>query len=134
MSEYKIHAGLDKKLNDAALGSVKWPNRKFTKTIGTPFYLAHFLPNKPRQSTLGTTGTNRITGIYQVTIKGEVDKGKKPIEDRAEAVVTLFKRGTSITYVGVVIRIESAYYTTREEDQYFTAIVNIAWRSDYPNP
>jgi len=65
------------------------------------------LPAATVLADLGRDGQDYTTGIYQIDVVGIAGKGKAAIYTLADQVADQFKRGTSLTYNGVVVRVSS---------------------------
>ena len=106
-----IASALDARL-DAMGETVAWENIRFVPaTDGSLHLRQHNMPASTMQSDLGASGQDYTTGLYQIDVVGIAGKGKAAIYTLADQVADQFKRGTSLTYNGVVVRVSSVERT-----------------------
>ena len=102
-----IASALDANL-DAMGEVVAWENRHFTPATDGSLHLRQYnLPATTVLADLGRDGQDYRTGIYQIDVVGITGKGKAAIYALADQVADQFRRGTSLTYNGVVVRVTS---------------------------
>ena len=120
-----IASALDSQLND--LGElVSWENRHFTPpTDGTLYIRQTNLSGETTQADLGRDGQDYTIGIYQVDVIAPFGKGKAALYAMSDQVADQFKRGTSLTYNGVVVRVRQVVREPLVIDQQ-TAILPIS--------
>ena len=127
----EIQGALDTQLNNYATAqdvAVDWPNVPYEPTISVSFVRPTFLPGYPEAAALGQDALNLQQGLYQVDIFTPSGAGSKAARDLAEALITSFKRGTTLTYSGVKVRIKRAgIEASRQEPEWFVLPVLIAW-------
>lgn len=100
-----IQAALDGRLNTLSGGyDVAWPNTKFEPQASQTFLSPSFLPATTSQVTLGSSGRDETTGIYQIDVVYPAGTGRSSIPD---AVADHFKRGTVLSYNSVKVRVVS---------------------------
>lgn len=75
-------------------------NVAFTPTQGTAYQRANMLPAAPDNTMLGPREWMEI-GIFQVTLFYPEGAGSGAAQERAEAVRTHFKRGTTVSHSGI---------------------------------
>ena len=128
MSFDAVRAALDVAMNAHSGSQVAFGNKEFEPTAGTLWYRATFLPGEPAQADLGTTGRNRLVGIYQVDVFAPSGRGIGEGEAAAEAVIAAFKRGSAFTSGGVTTRVEKAWREVAVEEQdWYHVPVKIMW-------
>lgn len=87
--------------------NVCWPNVNFEPpTDGTGYIRAQLFPATAEQTTLGTDGQNRHTGIFQVDVIWPENKGLSEPTEIAGAIANHFKRGTLLTTDSIALRID----------------------------
>lgn len=79
--------------------------------------VAHLLPSRPLQATLGSGGLNKQSGIFQLTVRDKRGKGYGSAGELVDRILGIFKRGTVLTKDGETIRITKAYVGTGFYDE-----------------
>ncbi len=93
-----------------------------------------FLPATSNAASLGTTGLNRIEGIYQVDVYSLYGGGVGATETTIQLVLAAFKRGDTLTNETTTVIIERAYRTTgMREGKWYHVPITIDWRADIAN-
>jgi len=135
----EVQAALDKRAYSFATGNgftsqVAWENAPFTPTANTPWMRTTLLPAETEQSIIGTNGLNRIQGVYQIDLFYPANGGSGTARDKADSVISYFKRGTLATYSTTQAVVLKAYRNPamNEEDWYHIPI-NIVWYSYVEN-
>tara|TARA_R110000824_G_scaffold96537_4_gene231128 strand:+ start:5322 stop:5735 length:414 start_codon:yes stop_codon:yes gene_type:complete len=100
-----ISSALDGHMNGITSYPIAWENTVYTPIIGGNYFRPSILPASTEQAGLGSAGLDEHIGIYQVDVYTEAGKGRRGAEFNADAVADHFKRGTSLTYNGVVVRL-----------------------------
>ena len=103
-----ISANFDKHLLEmVGLPVVAWENANYEPVIGTLFIRPTNLQGETVQTGLGDNGNDETLGIYQVDVFTDSNTGKGPALSMADTIADHFKRGTSIDYNSVNVRILS---------------------------
>ena len=106
MSISSVRIALESKLNAMTPSlSTAWENVPFTPVTGTAYQAAYLLPATPANPTMGD-GYYREQGIFQISLMYPLQAGPKTAADRAEAIRTAFRRGTTLTYNSVKVIID----------------------------
>jgi hypothetical protein len=107
MSIVSARAALEVKLNSISPAiDTAWENKKFQpSSTDRPYQRVYLLLAEPENPTLGD-GFHRIIGILQVTLFYPLNTGSAAAATRAELIKTTFKRGTTMTAGGVVVKID----------------------------
>jgi len=106
MSITNVRDALEIKLNSITPAlATAWQNIKYTPVTGTPYQAAYVMPATPDNPTMGCDHY-REQGIFQISLFYPLLAGPGAAEARAELIRTAFKRGTSMTSGGVIVRIE----------------------------
>lgn len=135
----EIQAALDTRAYAFATGNgftgqVAWENAPFTPTANTPWMRTTLLPAETEQRILGTNGLNRIQGIYQVDLFYPTEQGSGAARDKADSVISYFKRGTTATYSATKVIILKAYRSPALiENDWYHIPINISWYSYVEN-
>jgi len=117
-----------------ALPSVAWENIAFTPLTGVPYLRPALLPGEPTQAEIGTAGANRHTGIYQISIYAPTGAGLAAINALRDGLIDHFKRGTTLAYSGLTIRVEKAFTgPTMQETDWLHIPISIRYRVDTAN-
>lgn len=76
---------------------VQWEGMSYLSSEGDPYLKTHLLPVEPR-SGVGANAVENYEGIFQITCVYPFGDGSGAAESAADSLVTLFKRGTSLTF------------------------------------
>lgn len=112
--------------------NVAFPNSSFIRPQGDDgnninWYEIFFIPGRPVQIELGTTGRSRWVGVMQVNICIPKEWGTDELLDRYDEVAKLFKSGLIIEGV----RIARTYRSVSlDNDDYYCLPVSIEWQAD----
>lgn len=121
MSTYfnDIVAALDTHLDTMDSTPIAWPNYKHLPD-GT-YLRPNYLPTSAAQVSLGSTGKDEHTGIYQIDVVVKQGSGRPALLD---TVADHFKRGTVLTYNDVKLRVRTVELGTPINDGawYFTPV------------
>jgi len=80
---------------------------------------------------VGSSGKQRAIGIYQIDIRVALTKGKYDMYQILDRLVSIFDRGTTVTYSGTTVRIVNMYPgPSLREDPHYRMPVTINWLSD----
>lgn len=82
-------------------------NRSGTPAIDTAHASVHIMPTQPDQEALGTTGCDRHTGVYQISLYYPQDTGDLPLLIKADEIAAVYKSGANFVHNGVTVTIES---------------------------
>lgn len=144
MTAFDIKSGLNSQL-DTFLAAypidVKDENLTYDPVNGSPYLEVTFIPGDAFQKTFGTPALNRVSGIYQIDMNVEADKGEGKIVEIMRAIEPYFKRGTKIVHVTdigdtVNITIQKAYVSKKvfaNNPAFYSKILNVQWQSDILN-
>lgn len=125
MIVYKMQRLLDAYLNSLSYPvDVVFPNVGYTPKADTEHVRATLLPTNHEDSTVNRTGYQRQEAVYQIDVYTPLDRGTTKAQEIAEAVITLFSRGTVLENAEVKVRVDktSMDFTMREEDFWRTTI------------
>jgi hypothetical protein len=131
MSISSIRVALETHLNTISPAiQYAYENVPFTPTTGVPYASVYLLPATPANPTMGD-GYYREQGIFQITLRFPLQAGPKTAADRAEAIRTAFKRGTTLTYnsVNVIIDRTPEISEGRVDGDRWSVPVKIRWFS-----
>lgn len=130
----KISAALDGHLNTmTGKPAIAWPNDDYAPVIGTLYARPTNLAGDFGQITLGSSGQDRVDGIYQVDIFSPSGKGKLESMTMADLIADRFKRGTNITYSGLTLRIRGVSgpkNAINEDNGWFHTFIEITYRAN----
>lgn len=84
--------------------SIAWPNVAFDPPAAG-YLAASLFPSEAQQVTLGGSGYNRHTGLFQVSVFLPKGEGEVDVRTVASEVVAQFKRGTDLTSGSFTLRI-----------------------------
>lgn len=132
----KVESALNAHLNSFITVPVVWDNEG--NPDGGPmdppdglYCEQYMLPGQGTTIELGTHGKHRNVGVYQITIVGEMYKGKKELGDQVSELLQGFKPGTRVTHVdGTVLVTNSSSAQGFPEGERYRLPVNIFWQAD----
>lgn len=100
-----IQAALENRLNSLSGGyDIAWPNVKYEPTGNNTFIVPNFIPEETLQVGLGASGKDETNGIFQIDVVYPAGLGRSSVPD---SVADHFKRGTTMTYNSVNVRVRS---------------------------
>ncbi len=130
MKENLIESALNAQLNTLGI-PISWENVGFKSTKGTLWIRPTFMPGQSRAAAIGKNSQDRITGIYQVDVFAPADEGVYAGGQQVDSIMTLFKRGTALTYSGVIVKINKVWRSTaRSEPDWYHIPVIVEWQAD----
>ena len=137
MSELNIEQVLNYQLNEFQTAypiDIKYSNTEYEPVIGTNYISQVLIPNSNTQASIGPDSCNRLEGIYQLMLNIDSGIGKGTLIPIINNLKTYFKRGTSIIYNGIKVRVTkfavTAFY---EEEAWYRQVIEIEYRSDIEN-
>jgi hypothetical protein len=104
-----LQGALGKQLNTLTDLNIVWENTEFSPTIGTPFLRTWLISNPTINSSLGPRGFSEYNGIFQVDCFYPIGSGWGSARTKADTICSLFKRGTTVTYNKIEVRIWRSY-------------------------
>ena len=117
-----------------ASASIAWENKTFAPVAGTRWYRATFLPGMANAAAIGDGAQNRHYGLMQIDVCEPKNLGDVLAANEAERIATCYKRGTVLTYTGVLVRIERVYRGAAiPSDDWYMVPILIEYRADVPN-
>lgn len=82
-----------------------WEGAPLTPVAGRPYVVEQYIPGQMRQLTLGTLGELEVTPMYVLQFYGPANTGLGGVGDYADAILTLFAPGTSMTVGSDTLRV-----------------------------
>jgi hypothetical protein len=132
MSAYNIRRAFEQRLAlmTPAL-STAYENVNFKPVTGVPYQRAILFPAQPENPTLGDAYYREV-GFFQVSLYYPVNAGSVDCETRAEAVISHFKRATSMIEGGQAIQVTQTPTRTSAtvQDGWYVVYVSIFYRSE----
>ena len=105
---------------------VAYENKKFAPTTGTPWIRPVVIFSDPRQAEIGEGGRNYLPGVFHVSLFYPVGSGSGAANTRADALITLFARGTVLTYNGQTVTVARAGRSAEtQEDKWLHTVVTV---------
>ena len=112
---------------------IAYTNVPYEPKEGTDYIKVDFLPATNVPAAIGLLSQNRIVGIYQFTINTNSD-GKAKVKTIIDTLKTFFKRGTTIIYNGIKVRITKfAIGPYLDDAVWFQQVISVSFRSDIDN-
>jgi len=109
-TKYKdLQGALGKQLNTLTLLPIVWENTEYNPTVGTPFLRTWLISSPTQNSSLGPNGFSEYNGIFQVDCFYPIGSGWGSARTEVDTICTLFKRGTTVTYNNIEVRIWRSY-------------------------
>lgn len=110
---------------------VQWENLPFTPPDAEAWFRATLLPARSESAGIGVDAPDREIGIFQIDVFTPAGEGEGNARDLVDAIEAAFPRGSSCTYNGTTVTIESRWAEVSiQEPDWFHIPVNIAWRAD----
>lgn len=110
MSDENVQQALIKTLKDAIFptweGKVAWENVQFSQPSAGQWLSVHYMPADSRVATLGGSGYDEDTGMFQITINIPVGKGEENSRETISLLRTCFSPRT-IQHSGQTVTIVS---------------------------
>lgn len=123
-------AALDARLEALQSTDVAWENTIYKPQEGVGYLRTFLLPAEPRQATVGTSGLDRVAGIYQIDVCEPKDAGNGPLLRKADQVVAQFTRGLNLTNGPVTLTISRSWPGPAfQRDSFYVIPVSVTWYS-----
>ena len=103
-------------------------------TMEFPFIVIHQIAGRPSYRTLGQGGSNRLTGIYQLSIYTEKYMGKSYSYSITNALYDYFKRGITVHYDDYTVYVkisDSSVERVSYDDTCMMTPMTVYWYIDY---
>ena len=105
-------------------------NIDYDTNTDQPFLNAFLLPAQPEQVDLGSDGTDRHSGVYQIDINYKTHRGVMNHMVIADAINLVFRSGADLTWSEVCVRIEATGITPiRIANGWAVLSVSVDWFS-----
>lgn len=129
MSYKEIQQALDGQLTSIlGLPEIVLENTRFKANSKTPFIRSTLLPSQSSVETIGTTGYNKVFGLYQIDIFYPLDGGYEEINDNADEIISNFQKGTSFTITNSTLRINISWRNSgRKLENFYNVPVLVSW-------
>lgn len=128
----KIRAALETRLN-ALLPAIStaWENVEYKPLQNVPYQQVNMLYATPNNVTLGCERYYAL-GVLQIVVNYPLNSGSTAAEDRANLLVTHFKRGTVATHAGqsVMITNTPSKRILGSDGSFFKIAVSINYRAE----
>lgn len=122
-----IRAALTAQLSTmTGVPAVAWENSSYTPVVGTPYLIPNVLWAEGSQAELGASGRNWERGIYQITCVYPAGAGTGALNTMIGKLRDRFKRGTVLTYNGVIVTIRKVSVSPMSIDNSSTAGAAVA--------
>lgn len=93
------------------LADIAQENIQFNPPANRPWSAFHFKPAQPALATLGTNGTDALTGFVQIDLNYPQNKAPLDAYLKAEEIKSFFKAGSRVSYNGTEVKITSCGYS-----------------------
>lgn len=125
-----IAAALDGRLNTLGSDPIAWENLDFTPTIGTLYLRPNISPATTDNVGMADASSDDHAGFYQVSVFAPSGTGKFAATTKADEIETHFKRGTELTFNGIIVRVTGVSRSSGARDgSWFTIPVTINYRT-----
>ena len=117
-----------------AVDNTAFENQPFTPAGKSKWYIFSFIPNRPEVASLGSGGTDEITGLVQIDINIIAGQGKKGVDEDIDALRSAFTAGARFVNVPVNVICKSCGRngTGRIVDGFYRFTVTIEWETRIP--
>lgn len=118
----------------AAVNNTAFENQLFDPKGKNKWYIFSFLPNRPEVATLGSGGSDEISGLVQIDINIIAGQGKKGVDDDVDALRSAFTAGARLVNnpVNVIIKSCGRNGTGRKVDGFYRFTATIEWETRIP--
>ena len=119
MSSETIRVAIDNYLSTAQSGliDIAWEGNTYYPNQSTPYLAPRMAALVRRPMGVGSDAVNQWSGNYQISAWYAVGHGMAPILAKVDEILTLFKRGTSLTTTdGLTITFETPSPTPAIQD------------------
>jgi len=121
-------AALDSRLLAYQATNVVAENTKFTPVEGEGYLRSFLLPAEPTQATIGTSGIDRVSGLYQIDVAMPKDIGTGALMRKVDEVVAQFARGLSLTSNAVTLTVQRSWPGPAiARDSFYVVPVSVSW-------
>lgn len=129
MSYQKIHSLLNTRLGTlVGLPTIQLQNTRNIGQTGVPFTRGTLLPAKAIPSSVGTTGKDNLSGIFQVDLFVPQDTGTDAVNTLADSVIAHFPRGLILVDRTLNLHISRAYCEVgRRIEPFYMLPVIVQW-------
>jgi hypothetical protein len=107
-----------------------YENVPYTPTPGTAWCRVNLLPAPTEPASIGTNGYTRHEGIFQVSLYYPVGYGPGPALAKADAVASLFARGTELSAGTTSLKVvTSSRGPALQDADWFHVPITIQWQA-----
>jgi hypothetical protein len=123
-----VRAALDGRLLAYQSENVASENTKYTPVEGVGYLQSFLLPAEPTQATVGASGIDRVSGIYQIDVAEPKDFGSGAVMRKVDAIIAQFARGLSVTSNGVTLTIQRSWPSPAiTRDSFIVVPISVLW-------
>jgi len=130
-AQHKAEIALNMQLDTNAEHIVLYTNTPQGLDPNQIYLQGRHLAGTKTQAGLGDDGWNRLNGLFRIFLwypKNDRSFGQYEAHLEAGDLIDAFKRGTYLTYDGVVVRCENAQRTTDIDiDSWYVVPVEVTW-------
>jgi len=113
---------------------VSYPTIAYTPVTDVSYLKVDYLHTPTAQVEVGSASADRATGIYQITINTENNKGSAEPTKLITQLKEYFKRGTITSHNGLNVIITGFYLGSSSSDgDRYREVINMVFRSDISN-
>ena len=129
MNYEQIRTQLDQAVNAVTgIPAIVGENVTAKATASVPFTRTTLLPARPNQLTMGVTGQDELTGLYQIDLYCPLGSGAYAATLAADLVVAAFPRTWSVTAGTDVLRVVQCWAeAARQVNNWYTLSVMLKW-------
>jgi hypothetical protein len=115
----------------AAVNNTAFQNQAFSKEGKAAWYIFSYIPNRPEVATLGSGGSDGITGLVQIDLNIKEGRGMEGIEAFETSLRSAFTAGARFVQdsVNVIIKSCGRNGNGRPVDGFFRFTVTIEWET-----
>jgi len=107
---------------------VQLENTRAPFKTGQSFTRATLIPSQPQQRTVGVTGRDMLSGLYQIDLFIPQDTGVDAANGLVDLVLGHFQRGMRIEHDGITVHIQRAGREAgSRHEPFYQAPVTVTW-------
>jgi hypothetical protein len=115
----------------AAVGNTAFENQAFDPKGKEKWYIFSFIPNRPEVATLGSAGSDAITGLVQIDLNIKEGRGRAAVDDLESLLRAAFPAGQRVIYdtVNILIKACGRNGNGRPVDGFYRYTFTIDWET-----
>lgn len=125
-----VRAALEQRVLAYQVENYAPENTKYTPVEGVGYLRSFLLVSEPAQASIGSTGLDRVSGIFQIDVAEPKDVGTGALMRKVDEVVAQFARGLSLTSNAVTLTVNRSWPGPAiARDSFYVVPVSVSWYS-----